>query len=177
MKELLELHGANDDYDKDYLVSLIDPQTGPFIIRKFSDYIKRSKVDFDTIVCRGTSGLLVAPTVCHTLGKHLIISRKQNDGSHAMNKLEGFCHPQKYIVIDDLIASGSTILSAICHMDEFRAGAECVGIFLYRSSRSSTDPFYARGHPIPVFSQEVDKRYNEQGTAQIGFTFSYRPNL
>lgn len=63
---------------------------------------------FDSIAFRGASGALVAPAVAAKLGKHLLLVRK-GEGSHSYHQVEGNVATEKYIIIDDIVASGETV--------------------------------------------------------------------
>ena len=91
----------------------------------------RKMIDgFDSIVCCGTSGLLVAPEVASILEKNLVVVRKQNDKSYSPFLIEGVV-PHRYIIVDDLICSGSTVRHIKrCFSNESKRTV-CVGIYCY----------------------------------------------
>lgn len=91
-------------------------------------------LDFDSIVCCGTSGLLVAPQVCEILNKNLIIIRKKNVKSYSSFVVEGVC-PSTYVVLDDLVCSGATIKYIREIMFEEYTYAHCLGVYLYLDPR------------------------------------------
>lgn len=64
-------------------------------------------VDFDTMVGTGLSGALVIPVLAHALGKHWLIVRKDNDGSHSSVPVEGALG-ERWVFVDDFIATGAT---------------------------------------------------------------------
>lgn len=64
-------------------------------------------VEFDTIVCRGLSGLLIAPTVATEMGKHLLIVRKDKFNTHGHSTAEGHLGHQ-WVFFDDFISTHST---------------------------------------------------------------------
>jgi len=71
--------------------------------------------DFEAIACTGVSGLLIGPTIAYLMNKRLAVIRKDNDKpgqnvNHAMTQVEhNLCDGDRVIVIDDLVASGSTM--------------------------------------------------------------------
>lgn len=91
-------------------------------------------LDFDSIVCCGISGLLVAPQVCEILNKNLIIIRKKNVKSYSSFVVEGVC-PSTYVVLDDLVCSGGTIKYIKKIMFEEYTYAHCLGAYLYLDPR------------------------------------------
>jgi len=67
---------------------------------------------YDTIACRGVSGLLVAPLLARLAKKHLVVSRKDNDDSHHGARLDGRIG-DKILIVDDFISSGETVGATI----------------------------------------------------------------
>lgn len=64
-------------------------------------------VQFDTFVCRGISGILVAPLLARAMSKNFLIVRKPDESCHSCSRVEGtFGH--RWIFVDDFIASGNT---------------------------------------------------------------------
>jgi adenine/guanine phosphoribosyltransferase-like PRPP-binding protein len=95
---------------------------------------KLKDVDFDAIICTGTSGLLVAPTVAIQLKKTLIVRRKSAAGHHGYltEGWDSYTSPPKYVIIDDFVESGNTINKLL---EKFGV-SQCVGIYLYNSKRA-----------------------------------------
>lgn len=90
--------------------------------------------EFEAIVVRGTSGLLIGPTVALRLRKPLLVARKQNDNSHA----NGVLHEQlincmrvsmRTLFFDDLRSSGKTEREVGELVRE--AGGEITHVFMY----------------------------------------------
>jgi hypothetical protein len=76
-------------------------------------------VEFDTFVCRGLSGVLVAPLLARAMSRNFLIVRKTNEGSNSGSQIEGtFGH--RWIFLDDFIACGGT----------FRACQEAVDLYV-----------------------------------------------
>src|SRR5699024_2137307 len=91
-------------------------------------------VEFDTLVGTGLSGTIAVVQLARQLGKHYLVVRKPNDGSHSYQDVEGVLG-KRWLFVDDLISSGSTLsrvywtVSKISHYHEFPT--EFVGVFLY----------------------------------------------
>lgn len=65
---------------------------------------------FDHILVTGISGMLIGPTIALRLNKKLAIVRKNpKESSHSSNLVEGYPFG-KYIIIDDFVSSGETVL-------------------------------------------------------------------
>ena len=81
-------------------------------------YIKEGLANFaefdecDTLVGRGLSGALVVPYVARALGLRWAIARKEGDGSHSSECIEGTLG-RRWVFVDDLISSGNTLTKTI----------------------------------------------------------------
>jgi len=91
-------------------------------LRKISD-------EFDTIACCGISGLLVVPQIAELLNKHILIIRK-NEKCYSEFRMEGVA-PFRYVVVDDLICSGSTVKRIKNTIKDDHPRARCVGVYCY----------------------------------------------
>jgi adenine/guanine phosphoribosyltransferase-like PRPP-binding protein len=121
-------------------------------IRKF----KKSN-PFDAIAFSGTSGAALAYPLSLKLKVPLICVHKYK--THSSLSIEGVCFPNKYIIVDDLIESGSTIKRIIkkikIYHEEFKAfklvssqkGPEPVGIVLYNRNYSL---YQSKFNNIPI---------------------------
>lgn len=101
-----------------------------------------SSITFDTIVCRGRSGLAFAAPLAFLLDKELVVLNKMGS-SHDMGKLAVApdANVKNFIVVDDFMASGETINICLTVMLETYPKAKRVGVYLYRhyNSTSSID--------------------------------------
>lgn len=72
---------------------------------------------FDSIVCTGVSGMLLAPIVAHLLNKNIVVVRKEPLAkAHAAGIIEsgtGIYGVGRYVMIDDIIESGDTLVRAV----------------------------------------------------------------
>lgn len=100
-------------------------------LRKISD-------EFDTIACCGISGLLVVPQIAELLNKHILIIRK-NEKCYSEFRMEGVA-PFRYVVVDDLICSGSTIKRIKNTIKEDHPRARCVGVYCYMPEETAYKP-------------------------------------
>jgi adenine/guanine phosphoribosyltransferase-like PRPP-binding protein len=92
-------------------------------LRKISD-------QFDSIACCGISGLMVVPQIAELLDKHIVVIRKKNDKCYSEFPMEGVV-PFRYIIVDDLVCSGSTIKYIKNTIYEDCPKAYCVGVYCY----------------------------------------------
>jgi adenine/guanine phosphoribosyltransferase-like PRPP-binding protein len=93
-------------------------------IRKLRPYA------FDTIVGCGTSGLIVIPQIAEILDKHILVVRKPKEKCYSEFSTEGVA-PSRYIILDDLICSGSTIRHIKRTINNEYPIAKCIGIYCY----------------------------------------------
>jgi orotate phosphoribosyltransferase-like protein len=100
------------------------------IIYQTTSDLKNNEIYFDSIVCCGISGLLVAPIVADNLKKNLVIIRKKNDKRYSPFQYEGVV-PQNYIIVDDLICSGETVKHIINTISEDCPNAKCLGVYCF----------------------------------------------
>lgn len=99
------------------------------IIKAVCD-LRKIQDQFDSIVCSGISGLLVAPQISELLNKYLVVIRKKNEKCYSEFPMEGVT-PFRYVIVDDLICSGSTIKHIKNTIYEDSPRARCVGAYFY----------------------------------------------
>lgn len=124
----------------DYLVKVYQPDTLSAIVNKMSvQMIKlRKDLKFDAIAFSGFSGSSVAFPVSIQTGIPLLAVRKDADDSHhksGYGVLEGAIHSKTYVILDDLISSGSTVERIISRIEEYNPAAQCKGIVLWNKDR------------------------------------------
>lgn len=94
-------------------------------------------VDFDTIIGTGFSGGVVVPALALAMGKRYALVRKESDNSHhGPGRIMGTIG-ERWLFLDDLVASGSTrryVLRRVNEALESRGHkAVRVGQYLYMS--------------------------------------------
>ena len=117
-------------------------------LRKISD-------QFDSIVCCGVSGLMVVPQIAELLDKHIVVIRKQNEKCYSDFPMEGVT-PFRYIIVDDLVCSGSTIKHIKHTIYEDCPKAQCVGVYCYIPDEcaytAETSKLFERDFRIPLLN-------------------------
>lgn len=88
------------------------------------------KLNFDTIACCGTSGLLVVPQISEILKKNIIVIRKKNEKRYSPFDYEGVV-PKNYVIVDDLICSGDTVKHIIKLIKLECPKAKCIGVYTF----------------------------------------------
>ena len=99
-------------------------------------HLRKLDLGFDSIICSGTSGLLVVPQIAEILNKNIVIVRKSNDSCYSDFLIEGVA-PYRYIIVDDLICSGKTIRHIMTTIKEETPRAICVGVYCYMPEESA----------------------------------------
>lgn len=91
------------------------------------------RFDYDTLAFQGASGIGISMILAHLLHKEVILVRKVGEPRHGspMYPVEGFKEAKRYFIIDDMIATGSTVAQVIRGMRKIAPAAELVGILLY----------------------------------------------
>ena len=84
---------------------------------------------FDSIVCCGTSGLLVAPQIAEILDKPIVVVRKDQK-CYSDFFVEGVA-PNRYIIVDDFICTGNTIRYIMDSISEDSPSSRCYGVYCY----------------------------------------------
>ena len=101
--------------------------------------------DFDSIVCCGTSGLLVTPQVCEILNKEIVVVRKDHEKRYSPFIIEGVLG-SRFIFLDDLVCSGATLKYVIKNLKEEHPYAKCLGAYCYMKDKcgykNAPDIFY-----------------------------------
>lgn len=105
--------------------------------KKRNSFIKQATINlknihetFDTIACCGTSGLLVVSQIAESLNKNILIIRKKHESKYSPFLYEGVI-PEKYIIIDDLICSGSTVKHILKTVRDESPNSICLGIYVF----------------------------------------------
>jgi len=99
-------------------------------IKQATINLKNTHEKFDTIVCCGTSGLLVVPQIAEALGKNILIIRKKYESKYSPFLYEGVI-PEKYIIVDYLICSGSTVKHILKTVRDESPNSICVGVYVF----------------------------------------------
>lgn len=133
-----------------YLRSAIEIGERKKTVNKLVKFIKSLNLEFDAIAFRGVSGALIAPIVADKLGKGLVIVRKKKENSHSYQETEGYVRSEKYIIIDDIMDSGTTIKEIVKNLS-----SKCVGCFLYAPHNFRTYHCF----PFPVYAVRDGKNY------------------
>lgn len=87
-------------------------------------------LDFDTVVVRGVSGLLIGPIIAYVMDKKLLVVRKPPEAGHSAYVVEG-SWGKRAIIVDDFICSGETIRSIGSELSKVPDQPEIIGVYIY----------------------------------------------
>lgn len=111
-----------------------------FLRQEFSKLIAKEFGDVDVIAGVATGAIAVGVLVAQELGKPFVYIRAENKGHGLGNRIEGVINEgQTVVVVEDLISTGGSSLSAVEALKE--AGAEVKGmvaIFTYNFDKATT---------------------------------------
>lgn len=103
------------------------------MVNRTAKEVKRLYPRVTHIAVSGVSGCTVGAAVALKLKKHLIVVRKEGDGSHSRCNVEGY--PENvsfcYIILDDFVCDGITVNRIYYSIREENNQAECCGIYQY----------------------------------------------
>lgn len=107
------------------------------IIKAVCD-LRKISYTFDSIVCCGTSGMMVVPQIAELLNKNITLVRK-GEKCYSDFIVEGVA-PFRYIIIDDLICSGNTVRHIKNKIKDDFPRAICTGIYCYIPNETAYQP-------------------------------------
>jgi adenine/guanine phosphoribosyltransferase-like PRPP-binding protein len=134
-------------YDYSYMGRVFDPAELSRIVTRCARKLKG--IEFDSLVLRGTSGLVVGVPLSVKVKKPFGVVFKE--GGHTRKGFKGPIEPGKFIIVDDFIETGNTIDTILQDPYLTKRKASCVGILLYVREYEDEDgaPEY---NGIPVIS-------------------------
>ena len=140
-----------------HLRTALLPDVAKHTVARICKFVRQYNIEFDAIACRGLSGFLIAPIVAMRLKKTLLCVRK-GEKTHSCNEVEGDYYAKTYLILDDLIDSGSTVQAIVNSIKAVNKDARCVGFIAYKRLHGKA-PFDECG---TVFSTPEDLE-NEEG--------------
>lgn len=131
--------------------------------------LSNENISFDGIVIRGMSGALVAHYVYDKTSKPIMVVRK-GESSHGCQLEAPYpAKVERYIILDDCISSGNTIISIKQKMDiqnEYGHNYQVVAIVLYANCPIESEPDAKAWEEaglkgIPIFTYD-GRRYHDK---------------
>jgi hypoxanthine phosphoribosyltransferase len=100
---------------------------------------------------------MVVPQIAEILNKEIIIVRKHNEISYSPFHIEGVM-PNRYIIVDDLVCSGTTINHINKSIKEEYPRSKCIGVYCYIpeecSYNTSTSKLFERDFGTPFLNPD-----------------------
>ena len=86
--------------------------------------------EFDSIAFRGVSGAMTAPILAYLMNKNFLAVRKgrSEEYTHSAHEVEGDGRAQRYIIVDDFVADGTTVNCILQAIKRFAPNARCLGV-------------------------------------------------
>lgn len=114
------------------------PDVRKRIIQAFVDLIHKNKLSFDIVAGTATAGIPHAAWLSDQLNKPMVYVRSKSKGHGKGNQIEGKCDAgQQAIIVEDLISTGNSALSAAQALREKGAiVSDCIAIFDYEMKKS-----------------------------------------
>jgi hypothetical protein len=115
-----------------YLKQAFNPARVKKFVRAAVPLLKR--YDFEAIAFRGMSGALIAPVLAYRCNKTLVMVRKPKQNAyedHSDLRIEGDAAMQRYLIVDDFMCSGTTVMTTIREINAFAPQAKCLGALFY----------------------------------------------
>ena len=140
---------------------VLNHKTRNKIIIKAVCALRRITDSFDSIACCGTSGMMVVPQIAEILNKNIILVRK-GEKCYSEHLVEGVA-PFRYIILDDLICSGSTVKHIKNTIKKEYTRAVCIGVYCYLPDETAYRPDEAgsklcqRDLGIPLLNLDIKK--------------------
>jgi hypothetical protein len=143
-----------------YLEAVLTPDGLDGAINRTVDALRPLADRFEVVAVRGVSGSLVGPAAAWVLGKHLLVVRKEKK-HHSFSEVEGPCGEYRYVIIDDLVATGDTVRSVVVAVAGSSPLSRCVGVYLYNEGNcwAGTAEFFSRPEAPPwLHAEDFDRR-------------------
>ena len=112
-----------------------------FIVNSFVKMIKKNKIKFDGFAATATAGIPWAAWLAQKLKKPMVYVRSEAKEHGRENLVEGKIDEGKtYIVVEDLISTGSSSLNTINSVRAKNGAVECcIAIFTYELEKSKNN--------------------------------------
>src|SRR3989344_1906340 len=112
-----------------------------FIVNSFIRMIKKNKLKFDGFAATATAGIAWAAWLSQKLKKPMVYVRSETKDHGKENLIEGKIEESKsYIVVEDLISTGSSSINTINALREKGAVVEhCIAIFTYELEKAKNN--------------------------------------
>ena len=117
------------------------PKEREFIVNSFIKLIRKNKIKFDGFAGTATAGIPWASWLAQKLKKPMVYVRSETKDHGKENLVEGKVEDGKsYIVVEDLISTGSSSINTINAVREKNGIVEnCIAIFTYELEKAKNN--------------------------------------
>ena len=150
----------------EYIAAAVCPTSHPIVIRNAVKALRKPcfRKLFDGIAFRGMSGALVAPEIAVKLKVGMLAVRKAAEHSHSELKVEGDYSCTRYVVVDDMVATGDTIRAIMEDIEKAFPSRGYVpptlaGIILYNNRSEYVE--YGKGSVTPYYLYNLFKNLSK----------------
>ncbi len=116
--------------------------------------------EFDSIICRGRSGLCIAAIVAYLMNKTLVIVNKNGHSPHCNESVSYHDSPRVAIILDDFVSSGTTVRECYIETSRKIPNIKIVGIYLYKDTSKKPETII---QPHPKISMPHLNRLAKMG--------------
>ncbi|MBI2559065.1 orotate phosphoribosyltransferase [Candidatus Woesearchaeota archaeon] len=117
------------------------PKERDFIVNSFIKLLRKNKIKFDGFAATATAGIPWAAWISQKLKKPMVYVRGESKDHGRENLVEGKIEEGKtYVVVEDLISTGSSSLNTINAVREKNGIVEyCIAIFTYELEKAKNN--------------------------------------
>jgi len=117
------------------------PRQREFIVNSLLKMIRQNKIKFDGFAATATAGIPWAAWLSQKLKKPMVYVRSESKDHGKENQVEGKIEEGKtYIVVEDLVSTGSSSISTINAVREKKGVVEhCISIFTYELEKAAAN--------------------------------------
>lgn len=113
----------------------------------------------EAIAVQGKSGIAMAFAVSMLIDIPIIVVRKPSEGSHGREVEGPNINIRRYLILDDLVATGSTVRRVVDRLSEYSAyNLECAGVVVYLPHLNETHTVYVGRNAIQVYQLPMKGR-------------------
>lgn len=123
------------DHNSSYMSRIYDGKNYSNVLDRVVTALEelKAKHQVDTIAFSGTSGSAVSYTAGWATDLRLINVRR-NDGNHHGLPVEGYKWAKRYVIVDDFVSTGATIVRIIREVKHYVPLARLAGIICWNAS-------------------------------------------
>ena len=130
-KPCMDKHVPNFD-SAGYMSRYINPESLLLAVSRALTAIenleKNTGVEIDAVAFRGCSGMMIGPLISVMSNKTMLMVRKPSEKAHSYMPVEGDRGARRYIIVDDFVDTGETVLKIRDAVKKFAPHAHCLGV-------------------------------------------------